>query len=92
MYAHEKRQIILRQIRNSLVAVAKNKDTVSVSKLIGEICLKYEVSQRTAKNYINEIVIMGLARKEGDLLWYKNEEDIQMNYLHPKQEEIAQET
>ena len=67
--------------------VAEIDDTICISRLIGEICREYEVSQRTAKVYIDEIVIMGLALRNGDFLWHKAEIDIQATYLDKKESE-----
>jgi len=78
---HQKRQAALRMLRNTLIEVAKQDDTISIKKLIPEICDVWDVSAKTANAYIQELIDMGIARRNEDMLWHNKERTIRKQYL-----------
>lgn len=88
MNPHDKRRSILQQIRNTLERFAEQNDTISISNLIGEICKDYEVSFRVAKSYIDELVIMGTAKRKDDMLWHNEELQLHAKYLNKIETEV----
>ena len=81
MNPHDKRRMAIQQIRNTLEQVAKIDDTMSMSKLIQEIIRVYGVSRRTAVEYIQELIDLGIAKQDGDYLWHSKEKEIRNQYL-----------
>lgn len=91
MDKHDKRRMAINQIRATAIEVAKKGDTIeerkliSQKKLIGEIAHVYEVSSRTAKDYIDELVNMNVLKREANdddyMLWYAKEDEVRLQYL-----------
>lgn len=92
MNPHEKRRKAMRVIANTLEAVAIRDDTISKRKLTVEIMHVFEVSEKTAKDYIKEIVHMGIAKEDGDFLWHSKEKEVKLNYLERKANADKQES
>ena len=84
MDTHERRRVILNQLRNTFEKVAKKDDTISKRKLISEIMKVFEVSSRSAEEYIKELIEMGTIKQDGDMLRHSKEKDIRLEYLSEK--------
>ena len=74
----DRRQLCMNQIRNTLVKIAQRDDTCNLKILLQEICKTYSVSERTAKDYIKELVSLGIAKVDERMgwIWHANEEEI----------------
>ena len=81
MNPQEKRAMCMKQLRSTFIRVAELDETISKSKLISEIIFEYDVSAKTAKGYLDELVQMGFAKERDDLIWYSKETIIRNQYL-----------
>lgn len=78
---HEKRSVAMKMIRNTLIRVAEQDDTINKITFIGEIMRMFEVSEFTAVSYIKELKSMGLVNERDGMIWHSKEEDIRNKYL-----------
>lgn len=78
MDSRDRRQLAIKQIRNTLIKIARIDDTCNLKSLMQEICRTYEVSERTAKEYINELESLGIAKVDWGMgwIWHANEKEI----------------
>ena len=84
----DKRQLALKQIRNTLTKIARLDDTCNLDSLLQEICTIYGVSLSTATTYIKELELMKIACCDWSkrLIWHENEIEIRKIYLETKQD------
>lgn len=87
MNPNEKRTRALSMLRATFIRAAAKDDTIIERRLLAEITEKFGVSLRTAKEYINEIVEMGLIIRQDGFLFHSNESEIRKDY---KIEEIGE--
>lgn len=90
MEPKERRQLAIKQIRNTLIRIAEIDDTCNLNSLLTEVCSTYGVSLATAKEYIIELINLGIAKVDWKMgwIWHNHENEIRKRYLERKQEGI----
>src|SRR3990167_5155896 len=85
MNKQDTRQLAMRQIISTLARIAKMDDTCNLNALMNAICTTYHISERTAKDYINELERMGVCKVDYGMnwIWHADEKALRQSLLIP---------
>ncbi len=83
----DRRRLILKTLKNTLIRVAEKGQLIIVKdKLIKEMCTMYDISTRMARDYIKEMVDMGTAKQDDEHIWHGEDQMIRYEYLINKKD------
>ena len=81
----DKKGMAQKQIMMTLVKAAEIDETLDLRKMIKEICNTYEVEERYARAWINDLKDMRQVKTEDSLgchwIWHANEKQIRQMFL-----------
>jgi len=83
---HERRMRTIQKLRNTFESCAKQGITIREESLVLEIMEKEGVTKRTAVGMIQDLIDMGMVRRQEGLLWHVEERAIRDQYLDEQEE------